>query len=120
MADSIDGLVLCQVGEHRLAFRAREVAGIDLWATLEGGVSYARKAWQLPAAPGRLLTQKDARVVVDALEICAEPSAALPVPPLLRAAAGGALFAFVLAKGQLWPLLKLPAFARYLEAEALK
>jgi hypothetical protein len=112
---TIDGLVLCTAGEHRLAFFARDVTGIDVWATSQPGVPYARSAWQLPAAPGKLLVQDDAALVVDTLEISAEPLPSLTVPLVLTRAAGGALGGFILARGQLWPLLALTPFARFLE-----
>jgi hypothetical protein len=113
---SVDGLVLCTAGEHRLAFSAHEISGIQIWPEPAVGMPYARSAWQLPPAAGKLLVQDDAALVVDTLEISSDPVSTLAVPPALRAAAGGALSAFIVFRGQLWPLLGLGAFARFLEA----
>ena len=114
-AATLDGLVLCTAGEHRLAFHARDVTGIDIWASAVDGVPYARSAWQLPPAAGKLLVQDDAALVVDTLEISSDPLPSLGVPPVFQLSAGGALSGFVLARGQLWPLLRLLPFARFLE-----
>jgi hypothetical protein len=113
---TVDGLVLCTAGEHRLAFSAHEVTGIDIWAADTPGIPYARTAWQLPPAPGRLLVQDDSVLVVDTLEVSAESVSALDVPPSLQQAAGGALAGFFVLRGQLWPLLGVSRFARFLEA----
>ena len=113
---TVDGLVLCTAGDHRLAFSAHEISGIDIWAEATVGMPYARTAWQLPPAPGRLLVQEDSAVVVDTLEISSESVSVLEVPPVLQNAAGGALLSFFVFKGQLWPLLGLTRFARFLEA----
>lgn len=117
MAETIEGLVLCQAGGHRLAFAAAEITGIDLWNRTAAGIPYARAAFGLPAAAGRLVLNASAAVVVDALEISSESAQALPVPPALRSAAGGAIVAFVMMQGLLWPLLALVPFARYVEAQ---
>lgn len=111
----VDGLVLCTAGEHRLAFFAKDVTGIDVWAQTTEGAPYARTAWRLPPAAGRLLVQDDAAVVVDTLEISSDPLPSLSVPQVLTHAAGGALNGFVVARGQLWPLLALIPFARFIE-----
>lgn len=117
MAATIDGLVLCTAGEHRLAFHAKDISGIDVWQNPVEGAPYARTAWKLPPAPGRLLIQDDAMVVVDTLEISSDSAPLLLVPPALQRAAGGALFGFIHLRGHLWPLVKLTPFARFLEAQ---
>jgi hypothetical protein len=112
---TVDGLVLCTAGEHRLAFHARDVTGIDVWAQVAEGVPYARTAWKLPPAAGRLVVQDDAAMVVDTLEISADPLPALGVPRVLEHACGGSLTGFVMARGQLWPVLTFTPFARFVE-----
>lgn len=116
MAATIDGLVLCTAGEHRLAFSASDISGIDVWQNPVEGAPYARAAWKLPPAPGRLLIRDDAMLVVDTLEVSGDSAPLLAVSPVLERAAGGALRGFIHLRGQLWPLIELAPFARYVEA----
>ncbi len=112
--DSIEGLLLCQVAEHWLAFPAKSVTRIDVWSEGDVLAAHARWAFDLPRAPGRLLAEGTARRVVDALEIHSEPSGLFPVPGVLIGAAGGALRGFVAAQHRLWPLVEVAPLVRYL------
>lgn len=111
----VEGVVLCRVGEHRLAVLAAEVAAIDerTAAAPYAGPSFGGE----PAAPAGARLLRDARggVLVDALEVHAEPLRLLQVPYLLRRVMGGALTGFVHAGEALWPVVSLAGLARFLE-----
>ena len=56
--------------------------------------------------------------MVDALEVAAEPPALMPAPRMLVGGAGGACAASCSMGGELWPVLRLPEFSRFLRALA--
>jgi hypothetical protein len=111
--DEIEGLVVCRVGDHRVAFPATAVGSIATWETGDRPAPMARKAFALPLAPGKLLVHGGDSLVVDALEIIADPVALLPVPALLLGAVGGALRGFVSVSNALLPLLGLAEFSAF-------
>jgi hypothetical protein len=109
------GVVLCRAGAHRLAFFARQVVAIELWGKGGRRVEHAREAFALPPESGRLLMAEGGfGVVVDAVEVAAEPPALMPAPLLLLGEAGGSVRGFLSMGGELWPVLRLPEFSRYL------
>ena len=117
--DEQGGVVLCRAGGHRLAFFARQVVAIELWAKGGREVSHARNAYALPPENGRLLLAEDGLgVVVDAIEVAPEPPALMPAPLMLLGGAGGALSGFLSMGNELWPVLRLPEFSRFLSGPA--
>lgn len=110
--------MLCKAGDHRVAFTARALEAIELWPTAEPGPCYARAAFDLPPAPGRILKGELYAVVVDSLEILTERAVVLPRPPLLEHVTGGAVQGFVVTGDALWPLLELGGFAEHLAGAA--
>jgi len=110
----IEGVLLCQVEKHWLAFPARGVTRIDTWADTDVLAQHARTAFDLPPAPGKVLEDGAARLVVDTLEIHSEVAQLFPVPGVLVGAAGGALNGFVFARQRLWPLVEVARLCRYL------
>lgn len=114
-AAQVEGVVLCAVGDTGVAVLAREVAAVE---APDGVAPWAGRDFALRGAPpeeARLLRGGSAAVVVDRLEVHAEPLPLLAVPPALGAA-GRALVGFVEAAGRLWPVVSLAAMARRLEA----
>lgn len=110
----VRGLVLCRAGGHPIAFPAEQVVQIDAWVEGVGGAKHARAAYALPPAEGRLLRGEEGDgVVVDALEIVQDALPLLPAPDLLRRA-GGWLRGFSAVRGELWPVLQLVEFSRFL------
>lgn len=104
----IEGLVLCRVGDDRLAVRASEVTAFEPPAP---GVPYAGAAFSAAAPPPaqpRVLRAGPALLAVDSVEVFADRVPLLGVPPVLRTTWGGAVTGFVEAQGQLWPLVSLP------------
>jgi hypothetical protein len=112
--ESIEGLLLCQVADNWLAFPARGVTRIDAWSENDVLAQHARWAFDLPRAPGKVLEEGSARLVVDALEIHSELAGLFPLPQVLVGAAGGALKGFVSAQARLWPLVEVARLCRYL------
>lgn len=111
--DEIEGLVLCRVGDHQIAFPAAAVGTIDQWEP--GGVPapQARAAFGLDPVAGKLLVRGGFSLVVDALEIVADRTKLLPVPVMLLGAIGGSLRGFVLAGAVVVPLLGLAEFSTF-------
>lgn len=110
--EEIEGLVLCRVGEDRLAVRAREVSAFDV---PHEGALYAGEGFTPGArapAEARLLRHHDTALVVDTVEVYPERLPLLAVPAVLSRAWGGALAGFVEAGGLLWPVLSLERFAQ--------
>lgn len=106
-AEVIEGVVLCQVGAHRLAVRAQEVSSFD---DADAHAPYAGHGFDSSAVRpqhARLLRHHGAGLVVDAVEVHAERLTLLPVPRVLAAVWGGALSGFVEVAGVLWPLVSL-------------
>jgi hypothetical protein len=110
----IEGVLLCQVADHFLAFPARSVSRIETWSESDVLAQHARWAFDLPSAPGKVLEDGAARLVVDALEIHSELAGLFPVPQVLVGAAGGALAGFVQVQARLWPLVELSRLCRFL------
>ena len=109
----VRGMLLCHAGAHRLAFRAHEVASIT--SPAGRAVACARRAFHAPDGASRaLVTASGGAVGVDTLEIDAEPHLVLAAPPVAVRASGGSLQGFVVARGELWPLLGLADFERFL------
>jgi hypothetical protein len=94
---TLEGLVLCWVGAHRFAVPANGVGSI---------------ADVGQEAPWRGLLLGDACVAVDRLDIFAQPCPVYATPELCGPGAG--LEGFVLAQGELWPLVTVPGLYRYL------
>ena len=112
-ADEIEGLVLCRVGDHQIAFPAAAVGSIDQFEL--GGVPapQARAAFGLEASGGKLLLRGGFSLVVDGLEIVTDPTKLLPVPAMLLGAVGGSLRGFVQSGKRLVPLLGLAEFSTF-------
>ncbi len=111
----ITGMLLCQAGSGRVAFRAHEVATIESPSTFGGTPGSACQGFGQSAGSGRILVAATGESVgVDALEIDSEPLVLLPAPAVLCRVAGGSLRGFVQARGLLWPLMSLAEFGRYL------
>lgn len=114
MGAQLEGLVLCRVGEHRIAFSAASVVQISDWAIGGHAAPHARAAFSLPPINGRCVEDGSGGLVVDSLEIATEPVPLLPVPAMLLGAVGGALRGFILLSGELCPVLAVTEFARFL------
>jgi hypothetical protein len=71
------------------------VGAIEQWEPGGAPAPQARDAFGLPAVSGKLLVRGGFSLVVDGLEIVAEPARLLPVPAILVGAAGGSLRGFV-------------------------
>lgn len=114
MAAEIEGLVVCKVGDERLAFAAASVGHITDWAVGDVPVPHARAAFALPPANGRRIEDRAATLVVDSLEVSSDPVSLMPVPTMLVGAVGGALRGFALLAGQLYPVLGVAEFSAWL------
>lgn len=109
----VQGMLLCHAGPHRLAFHAHEVVSIT--SPQGRSACSARRAFEgAPGASRVLVSASGGAVGVDTLEIDAEPRPVLPPPPVAVHASGGSLQGFVLARGQLWPLVGLVDFETFL------
>ena len=115
MSEELQGLVVCRVGEHRLAFPASNVARISDWAI--GGVPtpQARAAFALPPQGGRCVEGGEGGLIVDSLEIATDAVRLLAVPAMLLGAVGGSLRGFVELPCELCPVLAVSEFAQYLQ-----
>ncbi|MBX7102279.1 MAG: hypothetical protein K1X89_31475, partial [Myxococcaceae bacterium] len=120
-AVTLTGVLLCKVGVEQLAFDAHQVGHIGSWEPGGAPTAHARSLFLMPAAAGKQLASESESLVVDSLEVHAEPLPRLPVPLALASVTGGALLGFVQVAGALWPLYGLDALARHvrrhLEAE---
>jgi hypothetical protein len=114
--EEIEGLVVCRVGDHRVAFPAVSVGTIATWEVGDAPAPMARDAFALPNAPGKMLVHGGFSLVVDALEINTDRTTLMPVPALMRGAVGGALRGFVSVSNALMPLLGLAEFATFVTA----
>lgn len=118
--DQVAGLVLCKAGVHRVAFAARQVASIEALGDREQPAPQAR--WAFAAEPAAsppvesrvVQSEQGEGVVVDALEVHQEALPLLPPPGLIEGGVGGALRGFVAVGEQLYPVLRLPEFSRFL------
>ncbi|MEW5740321.1 MAG: hypothetical protein AB1938_15440 [Myxococcota bacterium] len=114
----VEGVVLCRVGGDRLAVLPSDVVGVEL---PDAKCPYAGSLFDgtTPSpADARLLRHELSGLVVDALEVHAEPLSLMRVPPALRWVVGGALMGFVQVGGSLWPVVSLPALSRHLSARS--
>lgn len=112
-ADEIEGLVLCRVGDYHIAFPAAAVGSIEQWEPGGAPAPQARHAFGLPPSAGKLLVRGGFSLVVDTLEIVADPAKLLPVPAMLLGAIGGSLRGFVMSSSTLVPLLGLAEFSQF-------
>lgn len=113
---TVEGLVLCRVGEHRVAVLPDDVSAIE---EAHGQAPYAGRSFSKKGrapAGARLLRDERGGVLVDALEVCSERLTLFAVPAALSPIMGGALAGFAEAAGALWPVVSFRPFARYLEA----
>jgi hypothetical protein len=105
------------VGDHRLAFAASDVATVEPRSDGQGMLPSARRAFALSDQPGRVLIAPSGEaVVVDSLEVVQGEVVVIARPLALHANSGGSLHGFVIAREQLWPLLGVAAFSRFLNA----
>jgi hypothetical protein len=111
--DEIEGLVVCRVGDHRLAFPAAAVGNISAWSEEDLPAPMARAVFRLPTTAGKMLVYGGFSLVVDGLEVVAERVPLLPVPTMLLGTVGGALRGFVSISAALVPLLGLAEFSRF-------
>ncbi len=115
MSAPLEGIVLCRVGDHRLAFPAAQVVQISDWAV--GGIPtpHARTAFALPPTNGRCVEDGRGGLVVDSLEIASDPLPMMPVPAMLLGAVGGSLRGFIVLSGELCPVLAITEFSQFLQ-----
>lgn len=115
MEGTVEGVVLCRIGAHRLAVLAGDVAAV---APPAEGTPYAARAFATHVAPwpesARQLGRDGTALVVDSVEIHGERLRLFPVPTLLARVMGGALRGFVETAGALWPVVSLERFSRHL------
>jgi hypothetical protein len=114
LGDRVEGLVVCKVGDFRLAFPANTVTRISDWLVGDAPAPQSRKAFKLPPINGRLVEEQGGGLVVDSLEISAERVPLLPVPAILMGEVGGSLQGFIELGGELCPVLSVADFSRYL------
>ena len=114
--DEIEGVVLCRVGDHQIAFPAAAVGTIDQWEPGAAPAPNARAAFGMAAASGKVLLRGGFALVVDGLEIVTDPTKLLPVPAMLLGAVGGSLRGFIQAHDRLVPLLGLAEFSTFVQA----
>lgn len=114
MTVAVDGLVLCRVGDGRLAVDCAEVDAItapeagswNVAAVFEGIIGTSQKALQ---CSGHLLA-------VDSLDIVTTPGLrVLAAPALVMSASNGAVKGFVEWSGLLWPLVSVGPLLDFLE-----
>ncbi len=111
----ITGTLLCRAGADRVAFAAHEVATIESPTTFGGVPGAARAAFGGDPGCERILVAATGEAVgVDALEIDSEPLTVLPAPRLLGQLAGRSLRGFIQVRDELWPLMSLVGFGRFL------
>jgi len=114
----VDGLLLCRSGGHRLAFPASQVVAVEAYDPVLQAPD-ARLAFSLEAGRGRILIAESGEaVIVDEVQVHQETVPLLPPPSIAGAVATTWLQGFIHAREQLWPVLDLPGFSRYLSAAA--
>lgn len=107
LPETLEGVVLCHAGVHRLAVRAREVTD---FGAFDAAAPYAGTGFDPSAvAPqtARVLRHHGRALAVDSVEVHAEPLQVLRTPAVLERVWGGALAGFVEIAGRLWPLVSL-------------
>ena len=111
--NQVTGLLLCKVAENRLAFPARQVSSVAPWRR-EAPAPHARAVFSLPAEKGRVLVATSGdTVAVDTIELFKEPLPLMAPPALIARVLGGSLAGFVTARQELWPVLQVAEFARF-------
>lgn len=112
--EKVYGLLLCRCGDNRLAFPAQQVVAVEAFdPVLEA--PHARSAFSLEPARGRtLIAESGESVIVDEVQVHQETMSLLRPPPIARGASSGWLKGFVSAREQLWPVLDLAHFSRFL------
>lgn len=114
----VEGVVLCRVGEARLAVPCGEV---DAIAPLDGpawdvGLAFGSAAG---AVEGKALQCFGQLMRVDSVDVLTTPElTVLPVPSLLTGVADGALTGFVELLGALWPLVSAGHLLEHLRRRA--
>ncbi len=110
----VDGLLLCRSGGNRLAFPARQVVAVEAYDPVLEAPN-ARVAFSLAPTPGRtLIAESGEAVIVDEVLVHQEALSLLPSPAIAGGATAGWLKGFISARDQLWPVLDLADFSRYL------
>jgi hypothetical protein len=113
----VRGVVLCRVGTHRVAFPAVEVTAIERVPSGPSPFADARMLLSQPLVQGRVLIgDHGSAVVVNALEIHQDAVVLLTVPPLLGRTAGRSLGGFILLREELWPVLRLHEFSKFIQS----
>lgn len=114
-AAAIAGVVLCRVGEARLA---ADCAEIDAIVESSGDGLSAALAFGAGGDPRPRALQVRGRLLgVDSVDVVETPGLlVLSVPPLLQSAAGGAMTGFIEWSGALWPLVSVGRLLEHLEA----
>jgi len=112
---SVDGVVLCRVGDARLAVRCDEVEVIA--DAPREGVD-AGLAFGLPRqAAGRSVKVQGRSLRVDSVDVVtAEGLAVLGVPLVVSGLAEGSLRGFIEVSGALWPLVSVPSLIQFVES----
>jgi len=113
----VDGVVLCRVGDARLALDCDE---IDAIAEPEGHTWDVGVAFGVDGAgQGRALQFRGQLLKVDSIDVLATPGlVVLPVPAALTGVADGALTGFIEVLGALWPLVSSTLLLAHLEKRA--
>lgn len=110
----LSGVLLCAVGDQRLAVPAQEIAAIEPRPLAGRGNAFARRAFGLPDHPGRVvITAKGAALVVDSLEVLQATVPLLPAPPAVNPASQNSIQGFIEARDRLWPVIAVAQFAAY-------
>ncbi len=108
-AARIEGVVLCRVGDDRLAVRAQDIVSFEMAApdALYAGARF-RGGSTMPPEP-RALRVEAGVLLVDSVEVLPESVPMLRVPPALER---GALIGFIEASGLLWPVVSIERLLR--------
>lgn len=110
----LSGVLLCQVGDRRLAVPAHEITAIEPRPLPGRDSAYARRAFGLPDLDGRVvITAAGQALVVDSLEVLQAAVALLPPPPSVQVGCAHSIEGFIEARDQLWPVVTVPRFAAY-------
>lgn len=108
-AARIEGVVLCRVGDDRLAVRAQEIVSFEMASpdALYAGARFHQGS-TVPAEP-RALRVEAGVLLVDSVEVLPEALPMMRVPPSLER---GALIGFIEAMGLLWPVVSVERLLR--------
>jgi hypothetical protein len=112
---SVDGVVLCRVGDARLAVRCDEVEVIA--DAPRDGVDAGPAFGLARQAAGRSVKVGAHRLRVDSVDVVtSEGLAVLGVPLVVTGVAGGSLRGFIEVSGALWPLVSVPSLIEFVES----